>query len=133
MQGSAFGAGETQGTGTRSKGQQRTDERVQVLGVAAVQWARQHAGDDAARDLAEHVDPDLVPVAVEHDGRAQGAGWADGAARESSSCAEYETSLHMLPCFSVGSVGTLNNVPASSCSGRTASMLATSSLSCALT
>jgi len=66
---------------------ERTDERVEVLGVAAVEGAGQEPGDDAARDLAEDIDPDLVPVAVEDDGRAKGTCWADGAARECSRCA----------------------------------------------
>ena len=74
--------GELQSSGGRG----RTDERVEVLGVTSVQWARQDAGDDAAEDLAKDIDPDLVPVAVEDDGRAQGTRWADGTARECSGC-----------------------------------------------
>jgi hypothetical protein len=78
--------------------------------VTAVQRAREDAGDDAAEDLAEHVDPDLVPVAVEDDGWAKGASWADGAARECSGCAEHEALL--LPCLPSM---THMHVPASSC------------------
>ena len=54
--------------------------------MAAVKRAGQEPGDNAARNLAKDVHPDLVPVAVEYDGRAESACWADGAAGERSRC-----------------------------------------------